>query len=290
MFIQIVMLFLLLISVEAYPQNRIAIVTDSMSGIMPEGQALNLTLSRTPFDYEYLDYIPFELDKDQYSCVMLMSRGAAVSCRTEVLDEYIRSGGSLICGGGIPYFIAPTDTVDPIYHWFACEDYTNGAGVMLAAEAAAQYGYQLDERIDSVPCQFSFGALADPLPGCDVIVKWHCPGDATDDVAACGNSYGNGRVFYISRPIQSDLLSELTRSFLLEAPEYIWGDADGSRSVDVDDVIFLVDYIFHEGLPPERFSAADPTGDGFVDIDDVTRLVGYVFEGQKLLGAGAIED
>ncbi len=284
------MIAMLLISAEAFSQNRIAIVTDSMSGIMPEGQELSQILSRTSFDYEYLDYIPLDLDKDRYSCVMLMSRGAAVSCRTEVLDEYIHAGGSLICGGGIPYFIASTDTIDPIYHWFACEDYTNAAGIMMATDAAAQYGYQVDERIDSVPCHYSFGALAEPLPGCDVIVKWHCPGDATDDIAVSRSAYGKGRVFYISRPTQSDLLSELTRRFLLEAPEYIWGDADASRSVDVDDVIFLIDYIFHEGLPPERFSAADPTGDGFVDIDDVTRLVGYVFEGRKLLGAGSIEE
>ena len=72
---------------------------------------------------------------------------------------------------------------------------------------------------------------------------------------------------------------------IYQALAYVWrGDADGSTTIDIDDVVYLINYIFSGGPPPESVyydsgnancSGDDPT----VDIDDVVYLIGYVFSG-----------
>ena len=60
---------------------------------------------------------------------------------------------------------------------------------------------------------------------------------------------------------------------------YICGDADGSETVDIDDVVFLISYIFAGGPPPDPLEAGDASCNGSVDIDDVVYLISYIFSG-----------
>lgn len=65
---------------------------------------------------------------------------------------------------------------------------------------------------------------------------------------------------------------------VIEAP-WICGDANSSEAVDVDDVVFLVAYIFTGGPAPSPMEAADVNCSGDVDIDDAVYLVSYIFAG-----------
>jgi PKD repeat protein len=66
-------------------------------------------------------------------------------------------------------------------------------------------------------------------------------------------------------------------------PPYICGDANGSGgdpAVDIDDVVYLINYIFASGTPPDPIEAGDANcsgGDVPVDIDDVVYLINYIF-------------
>jgi hypothetical protein len=60
---------------------------------------------------------------------------------------------------------------------------------------------------------------------------------------------------------------------------YITGDADGSGTVDIDDVVYLIAYIFSGGPPPIPYLAGDADCSGTVDIDDVVYLINYIFSG-----------
>jgi hypothetical protein len=62
-------------------------------------------------------------------------------------------------------------------------------------------------------------------------------------------------------------------------PQYICGDADGSEAVDIDDVVYLIAYIFSGGPEPYPMEAGDADCSGTVDIDDVVYLVAYIFSG-----------
>jgi len=61
--------------------------------------------------------------------------------------------------------------------------------------------------------------------------------------------------------------------------EYICGDADGSDSVDIDDVVYLINYIFAGGPTPEPYESGDANCSGGVDIDDVVYIIAYIFSG-----------
>jgi hypothetical protein len=56
------------------------------------------------------------------------------------------------------------------------------------------------------------------------------------------------------------------------------GDADGSGGVDIDDIVFEINYIFAGGAEPNVL-AGDCDCSGLVDIDDVVYLINYVFSG-----------
>jgi len=60
---------------------------------------------------------------------------------------------------------------------------------------------------------------------------------------------------------------------------YICGDADASSSVDIDDVVYLIAYIFSGGPAPEPLQSGDADCSGGVDIDDVVYLIAYIFSG-----------
>jgi hypothetical protein len=67
--------------------------------------------------------------------------------------------------------------------------------------------------------------------------------------------------------------------------EYLCGDADGSGgdpAVDIDDVVFLINYVFAGGAapcPPQVGDANCSGGDVPIDIDDIVYLINYIFAG-----------
>jgi hypothetical protein len=63
------------------------------------------------------------------------------------------------------------------------------------------------------------------------------------------------------------------------ASRYVTGDANSSGAVDVDDVVFLVAYIFSGGAAPQPIEAGDADCSSNVDIDDVVYLIAYIFSG-----------
>jgi hypothetical protein len=62
-------------------------------------------------------------------------------------------------------------------------------------------------------------------------------------------------------------------------PSFICGDADGSFTVDIDDVVHLINFIFAGGPAPDPYESGDADGTGVVDIDDVVYLIAYIFSG-----------
>jgi len=62
-------------------------------------------------------------------------------------------------------------------------------------------------------------------------------------------------------------------------PDYICGDANASETVDIDDVVYLVSYIFSGGPAPIPLESGDTNCSENVDIDDVVYLIDYIFVG-----------
>jgi aminopeptidase N len=71
------------------------------------------------------------------------------------------------------------------------------------------------------------------------------------------------------------------REFSISVRELIFtrGDCDDSGGIDIDDVVFLINYIFAGGPAPNPIDAGDADCSGEVDIDDATYLIAYIFSG-----------
>lgn len=67
--------------------------------------------------------------------------------------------------------------------------------------------------------------------------------------------------------------------FVEVGDEFVCGDADGSGAVDIDDAVFLIEYIFAGGPEPDPIESGEVDCSGSTDIDDVVYLISYIFSG-----------
>jgi hypothetical protein len=60
---------------------------------------------------------------------------------------------------------------------------------------------------------------------------------------------------------------------------WVCGDAGGDGTLDISDVVFLINYIFGGGWAPEPLISADSDCSGSVDISDAVYVLAYMFGG-----------
>ncbi len=60
---------------------------------------------------------------------------------------------------------------------------------------------------------------------------------------------------------------------------WICGDANASTEIDIDDVVYLIAYVFSGGPAPEPLESGDVDCTGEIDIDDVVYVIQYIFAG-----------
>lgn len=87
---------------------------------------------------------------------------------------------------------------------------------------------------------------------------------------------------YVFRVIAEDQVGDrdtmLISIEVVEAP-VLCGDVNRSEGVDIDDVVYLINYIFAGGPAPDPSESGDVDCSGAVDIDDVVYLIAYIFSG-----------
>jgi hypothetical protein len=59
----------------------------------------------------------------------------------------------------------------------------------------------------------------------------------------------------------------------------VCGDANKSGGIDVDDAVYLINFIFSGGPSPSPMELGDVDCSGMIDIDDVVYLISFVFSG-----------
>lgn len=112
-------------------------------------------------------------------------------------------------------------------------------------------------------------------------------------MTACVKHHDTGTIFETNLTVEntgwydyyfefSDGLAFVTTdidSVFVEIDSYEPGDVDGNGSIDIDDIVYLIDYVFGSGSAPDPVEAGDADCSGAVDIDDIVYLIDYVFSG-----------
>jgi hypothetical protein len=127
--------------------------------------------------------------------------------------------------------------------------------------------------------------LAETFPIVDSVHLYGANAMHTFFAALMSAAYGSD----LSQVFKDDYHFPLIQSFydytygillsIVGPQQYICGDSDGSGSVDIDDIMFIISYVFLGGPVPAPLEMSDVNCLEEVDIDDVMYLIGYVFLG-----------
>jgi len=112
-------------------------------------------------------------------------------------------------------------------------------------------------------------------------------------MTACVKDYDGGTEFSVDITVEStgwydyyfefsDGLATVTSdadSIYVEVESYVHGDANGNGDVDIDDVVYLIDYVFAGGPEPVPLESGEVNCIDPIDIDDVVYLIEYLFAG-----------
>jgi hypothetical protein len=82
---------------------------------------------------------------------------------------------------------------------------------------------------------------------------------------------------YLVTFIASDGALADSQMVVVSAIWFIRGDANGDGKVGAPDVVYLLNYLFHDGPPPDPLVAGDCNCDGQVSPEDVVYLMNYLF-------------
>jgi hypothetical protein len=66
---------------------------------------------------------------------------------------------------------------------------------------------------------------------------------------------------------------------LVDLTDHICGDTNGDSSVNVSDAVYIINYVFVGGEPPDPLESGDTNCDGAVNVSDAVWIINYVFIG-----------
>ena len=92
-----------------------------------------------------------------------------------------------------------------------------------------------------------------------------------DTLEGCGLSF----TIYYENDLDIGACYELGQ---IQIAQFICGNCDGEGEVDIDDIVYLINYVFLSGPPPIPLPSDNVNCAGGIDIDDIVYLVCYVFQ------------
>ena len=98
--------------------------------------------------------------------------------------------------------------------------------------------------------------------------------DLTGDVTFNPSPSTEGTM-YVTVTQQNDIPSQQQA----EVSGYLLGDANGDGIIDLADIVYLINYLYKGGPPPDPLDAGDANCDGVVDLADIVYLVNYLYKG-----------
>jgi len=134
---------------------------------------------------------------------------------------------------------------------------------------------------------YSFSVTGTDPDEDDIFYKWDIDGYETDwdgpyasgTEATMEYSFGTAGTKNISVKIKDEDEAETDWSDPLTVEAVLCGNSDGLGEVDIDDVVYSIQYLYAGGPAPVPEEVADVTCDDIADIDDVVYTIQYLYAG-----------
>ncbi len=208
----------------------------------------------------------------------------------QFIRDYLDSGGMLfITGQDIAEHLDVTDP-DLLTDYFKCS-YAGSGGVIVrgldgSSVGADSISFVLAGSADGAGNQTSTDNLM-PVDSNVVCLQYDGFNSAgvevkTETYSAVFLGFGFEGIndYYVDYGYDSrDSLFSRVLAFLESGPAHQSGDLTEDGAIDVDDIVFLISYVYLDGDPPSNLAIADANCDGKINLVDITIIVNYVFRG-----------
>ena len=138
----------------------------------------------------------------------------------------------------------------------------------------------IDVGSNSVSVRVMDPETSQPVEGAQVCLMKQC------EIFLTSLTDGSGNAYFEFDPAEAGLVcvtatgtNRIPSEEFIHVGEFVCGDVNSSGKPDIDDVNYLINYIFLEGPPPIIIESADVNCSGGVDIDDLVYLIAYLFVG-----------
>jgi hypothetical protein len=89
------------------------------------------------------------------------------------------------------------------------------------------------------------------------------------------NAEDNSATTQLDPPNATDIVYK----FVTTAITYICGDSNADETLNVSDAVYIINYVFAGGDPPDPLASGDTNCDGTCNVSDAVWLINYVFVG-----------
>ncbi len=101
---------------------------------------------------------------------------------------------------------------------------------------------------------------------------------ASGDTCLASNTWSGAGSFPVKVKAKDIHQHESDWSSALEIGIFARGDCNGDGLIDLGDVVYLLNYLFKSGLPPDPIETGDANRDQTIDLGDVVYLLNYLFK------------
>jgi hypothetical protein len=133
----------------------------------------------------------------------------------------------------------------------------------------------------NIPYDFQLlaSSCADPLTWIDRFDELAGTGlTLSSDGRLAGTALDTGRILFTALVTDTAGLTGEKR-FIFHAKEgYVCGDANGDQAANVGDAVYLINFVFKGGAPPNPSPAGDANCDGSANVADAVYLINFVFK------------
>jgi hypothetical protein len=147
--------------------------------------------------------------------------------------------------------------------------------------AVGGFDFALAISVDSSGNSYVSGYISGETGRDNLTIKYYPNGD-TAWVRTCK---GTGGGFEWATDLALDCFGNVYVSSGATSDDYVTikyfqtprGDANGDGVINIADVVYLINFLFIEGPPPNPFAAGDANCSGYITVADVVYLINYLF-------------